>query len=332
MRDHVQLAALGRDLISDLVHARLVGGRVLRGRSLLMSAATIDPDQLSVDEAVALAVSHLHGVDDWALATANRMGGEIGRFGVFLRHHGVEALRAVSTTDVDAFVRGGTSARGGWREPSINTMHLRLSAVRLVYRCLRALQVRMVDPTLEVRLPSRTAGRRTRPLTDEEELICRLTSEHTLTETRRPVAWALGQATATTTEQAAVVVSDVDLDGRRVWLHGCNKRTPRWGELTDWGLEVVARAVRRSANTEAGLVYGARRSAESGTASACRAMSQVLGDAGYATQSDIRPGSLAAWAGRRIFDQDHRIETVAHRLGLRSLDAAADTIAWDWSE
>lgn len=330
--DRVDLHSLGQQLISDLSHRRSIGARVLRGRSLLTTAAAIDVAGLSVGEAVALAVSHLHGVDDWALTTANRMGGEIGRFGVFLEHHGVDLLSAASVGHVDAFVRGGTSARGGWREPSINTMHLRLSAVRLVYRCLRALHVRMLDPTLEVRLPARTSGRRTRALTDEEELICRLTSEHTLTETRRPLAWALGQATATTTEQAAIVVSDVDLDGRRVWLHGSSKRTPRWGELTDWGLAVVSRAVRTSASVDSGLVYGARWSTESGTASVCRAMSQVLGDAGYAMQSDVRPGSLTAWAGRRLFEQDPRIEVVALRLGLRSLDTAADTIGLDWSQ
>jgi integrase/recombinase XerC len=153
---------------------------------------------------------------------------------------------------------------------------------------------------------------------------------HTLTESRRPVAWALGQATATSGEQAGVRVKDIDLDLGRVWLAASARRTGRWGELTEWGIETIARSIRHNADPEGGLVYAALRSPASGQASVCRAVHEILGDAGYRADPTVRPGSLPAWAGRKLFEQTGQIELVARRMGLRSLDASALAIGWDW--
>lgn len=320
---------IGSATIRLLLDGRSVRSLVLSRRQLLDAIVTAEPDRVTVAEAVALAVAHLHNVGDWTDQTAQRMGREMARLAVLLEYMGVSVAADVTQDDIEEFVRGATSRDGAWREPAVATMHLRLSAARLFYRCLRSLHVCKVDPTLDVRLPPKS-GLKTRPLTNDEELICRLTSEHTLTETRRPAAWALGQATATTAEQAAIRVCDVDLAERRVWIHGSAKRTPRWGELTKWGISAIAKAIDRAAGPEAGLVYGAQTSAESGTASVCRAVSQVLGDAGYGGHPDVRPGSLAGWAGARIFEETGRIEMVASRMGLTTLDAAAEAIGWDW--
>ena len=53
--------------------------------------------------------------------------------------------------------------------------------------------------------------------------------------------------------------------------------------------------------------------------------------AGIGREPDVRPGSVVAWAGRRIFDETESIEEVARRLGIRSLDRAARFIGWGWA-
>ena len=51
---------------------------------------------------------------------------------------------------------------------------------------------------------------------------------------------------------------------------------------------------------------------------------------GLAGEPDVRPMSVAAWAGSRVFRERGRIDAVAHALGMRSLDRAAALIGWDW--
>jgi hypothetical protein len=45
----------------------------------------------------------------------------------------------------------------------------------------------------------------------------------------------------------------------------------------------------------------------------------------------VRPTSLTAWVGVGVMRTTRRIEAVAMALGVRSLDAAARIIGWDWT-
>ena len=60
-------------------------------------------------------------------------------------------------------------------------------------------------------------------------------------------------------------------------------------------------------------------------------MAERLMRAGIEREPDVRPGSVVAWAGRRIFEETGSIEEVARRLGIRSLDRAARLIGWGWA-
>jgi hypothetical protein len=51
--------------------------------------------------------------------------------------------------------------------------------------------------------------------------------------------------------------------------------------------------------------------------------------AGLTTDAAVRPASVAAWAGRRLFDEGVALEEVARRLGIRSLDRTASFIGLD---
>ena len=253
------------------------------------------------------------------------------RFLRYVEHgYGITALCEVTAEHVRAFVLAPSGGRKA-SAPSVATSHLRRSAVRLLFRVLRQASVVEHDPTLDLLLPARSSLS-ARPLTDDEVALGRSFSSRTLGETRQPAAWALAEATARTSELPEIRVRDVDLDSGRVRIAGSTKTDPRWGQLTEWGAETLARRIAMlGASPAAPLVYEGSGSGESRQASACTAISETLRRAGLAGEPDVRPVSVAAWAGARVFEQTGQIETVARALGMRSLDRAARLIAWDWT-
>ena len=237
-------------------------------------------------------------------------------------------LNEVSGSNVERFVHA-PGIDGA--PPSVATSHLRRSAVRLLFRVLRSAGEVLHDPTLDVALPPRSSLA-SRPLTDEEIVLGRSFAEHTLGETRQPTAWALAEASARTSELPLIVPEHLDLARRRVWIPGSTKTYARWGTLSDWGVATLERRLRALPDSAVAvpLVYSGHGSAESRQVSSCTAIADTLRRAGLADQPDVRPVSVAAWAGRRVLDETGRIEAAAAALGLRSLDAAARLVGWDW--
>jgi integrase/recombinase XerC len=190
------------------------------------------------------------------------------------------------------------------------------------------------DPTLDVRLPPRTSLR-ARPLCDDEIALGRSFSFQTLRDSRQPAAWALAEATVRTSELSQVTIGDLDLDVGMVQIAGSTKTQPRVGVLTQWGIAALARRVESfgpGAHAGTLVVYEGDGSSKSRQASCCVAISDTLRRAGLAREPDVRPVSIAAWAGRRVFDDTGRIEAAAQALGVRSLDRAARLIGWDWAD
>ena len=170
-----------------------------------------------------------------------RMLGLIDRFGAFVvRAFGVTLLAEVTPEQVAAFVR---SASASGELPSVATMRLRRSSVRLLFRTARDLGLVEGDPTLDLVLPSRT-DEAARPLTDLEVQRCRRAALEDLTSTRLAVPWALGEATARTAEIPHLCVRDLDFVRGRVWIHGSSNTEPRWGDLTPWGVAQLERHLR----------------------------------------------------------------------------------------
>jgi integrase len=238
---------------------------------------------------------------------------------------GAGSLADVTPGVVDGFVRALTVRERS--APSAATMHARRSAVRLLFRTGRQLGLCAADPTLDVVLPPRSCLR-ARPLTDDEVAVCRSASLHSLDATRLPAAWALAEATVRSGELAAIRVCDVDLDGGRVWIAGSARTEPRWGELSDWGFRQVRRRVDAVGDAPF-VIYRGEGTPESQQASSCQAIHETLRRAGLSGEPDLRPVSVAAWAGRAVFDRSQRIDDAARVLGIRSLDRAAATIGWD---
>jgi site-specific recombinase XerC len=260
----------------------------------------------------------------------------IARFLAFVeRGYGSVALADVSHEQVEAFVLAPVNTIDGLREPSVATAHLRRSGVRLLFRVLRTMGRVEGDPTLDLVLPARSSLP-ARPLSDDEIVVCRSFASRTVTETRQPAAWALAEATARTAEIACIRIRDLDLGARRVWIHRGAKTESRFGCLSPWGVQQLERRVRAlgeiGSDPDELLVYRASGSAASAQASTARAIRETMIRAGLGREPDVRPASVAAWAGRRILQDTGRIEAVARGLGVRSLDGAARIIGWDWTD
>lgn len=260
----------------------------------------------------------------------------IGRYVRRLEAGGLQRFGQETPTDAAAFVRART--RHG-QPAELATMHARRTALRMLYRTLRARGWHDGDPTLDLMLPPRGA-RTARPLTVDEVALCRLSSRlgAGARSMRLAVCWALGETTAVSSEIAALRLRDVDNPQRptAVQLPGTRRHDPRTGALSPWGQAVLARhtgvLLDAGARTSTLLAYtgAAAPGGHVSQASVCNALGAVLDQAGLSAEADVRPASLRHWAGRELFDAGSPIQEVARRLGARSLDAAAEDIALAW--
>ena len=266
--------------------------------------------------------------------SVQRMAELMARFTIYVdRGHGLCSVSEIAEKHVEGFVVAPSGVGSQLRRPSVATMHLRRSALRLYFRTVRQLGLCSGDPTLDLVLPARSSLH-LRPLTDDEVALCRSFSVSSLTETRRPAAWALAEATARTSEIPHIRIRDIDVDEDRVWLWGSTKTEPRWGRLTEWGCKQLARRVERvkDRGPDALLAYDGALDDKVAQISSCIAIADILRLAGLSQELDVRPHSVVAWAGRRMLSETGHIEAVAKALGARSLDRAASLIDWEWRE
>lgn len=297
---------------------------------MLEEVSSLAPD-VTLSEARQFAVSQVHTTGDLTGLSAERMLTLWARFERFALHgHGVSTVGGVTEELVRHFVESWTT-KG--QKPSIATQHLRRASIRLLFRVLRQFGLANSDPTLDLRLPARSDVP-FRPLTDDEVELARWASLSTLTMTRRPAVWALAEAGASTAEIPHVTVANVHAQERRVWISGGPKTDPRWSALTEWGAVLLARRLRALSpgSAQVPVTYDAVGSACSARTSASEALRLVLRHAGLLHEPGVRVRSVTAWTGRRILTETGDIAEVARRLGLRSLDLAAELVGWDWRD
>lgn len=260
-------------------------------------------------------------------AQARRLQHHVDAFVEMLAQLSVPAVAAISPSVCETFLR---SPAPSGSQPSARLTGQRRTALRFVFRLARAERLLALDPTVDLALPARSPNP-PRPLTDAEVAACRSASFWDLGDTRRAAAWALAEATARSSELACLRVRDIDLENRRAWIHGGKATTDRWGLLTDWGCTQIARRLEHlGEEPDRGLVYQGRSPAGAGQVASCTAVVDVLQRAGLTRLPRVRPGSVAAWAGKQILAETRRIDIVAQRLGLTSLDRVARLIEWDW--
>jgi integrase len=245
-------------------------------------------------------------------------------FANYLAASGIESSADISEADASAFVRSLTRSK---TEPSLATMHLRRTALRILFREAKSLGVLSFDPTTSILLPPRSY-RDLRPLTDREIERCRSFAEHTDGETRYAIAWALAEATARVAELGAIRAADLDLENGRVWIGGSTDTDARWSELTDWGAGQFRHVLmsRWQPPPDRSLVMPGRTS----RASVYELVASTLRQAGLANSPGVRPNSIPAWRGLKKLADGASIDEVAVLLGMRNLDRAATFIGFDW--
>lgn len=295
------------------------------------------PDVSSMEQLARAVRARWTEEGEFTPATLEKCGEAIERFARRLHHQGVSDPAQITVAHCRGFIEAAT-VKG--RPPELTTRHSRRSALRMFFRTLRELGHPVGDPTVDIRLPSRS-DRAARPLTDLEVTLGRATSrlgEAGGRSLHRAVCWALAETTAVTSEISAIRAGDVDDPHAPRWvrLPGTRRHDPRLGELSDWGSVIVARQLellnQRHGTPATLLTYrGQGVPGHPGAQSAvCNAIGNVLALAGLADEPDVRPASLRAWAGRRLYDAGMPVEQVAKRMGGRSLDVVAADIALDW--
>lgn len=269
----------------------------------------------------------LHALEGPTGRTTRRADEIAARFGLFLqRAFDINYIVDVKSEHVSAFVH----AKGSTGEMATATKHVKRSVLRLLFRVARQEFGFEGDPTIDLILPARTMLS-ARPLTDDEVMLGRSYSLRTTKETRQPAAWALCEATAITAELGYITTDDLDLDcenGPRVWLHGSRNREERWGFLDDWGATQLERRAKQVGDGY--LTYASKGSEESRHVSCCNAIRDTLIRAGLDSERDVKPPSVAAWAGVNALEETGSIDGAALRLGIRSLDTAARFINFNW--
>jgi integrase/recombinase XerC len=241
---------------------------------------------------------------------------------------GVEEFNLITADHARAFV---ASAKADGTRPAVAWMHVRRGAVRLLFKEARRMGLTTIDPTLDIALAPRSVLS-TRPLTDDEVELCRAYAIDSLSDLRRPICWALAEATGRTAEIHRVRLGDIDMDGRRVYLHGDPRAVPRWAPLTEWGAAQVGRGVRaagRRPDRERRLVP-LSDGATAPRASVSTAVIRTLKAAGLHDEPDVRPRSVVAWAGAHVMAGGARIEDAALLMGCRTLDQTAAMVGFDW--
>ena len=269
-------------------------------------------------------VSHLTDLGVMAPISLIRVIDLIRGFANYLVASGVESSGDITEAHASAFVRSLTRSK---TEPSLATMHLRRTALRILFREARALGVLSIDPTTNIPLPPRSY-RVLRPLTDGETERCRSFAEHMKGETRYATAWALAEATARVAELGAIRTRHLDLEDGQVWIGGSANTNARWSTLTDWGVNQLQRVVMSKFKPppDQSLLMPGKTS----PASVHELVASTLRRAGLADAPGVRPNSIAAWRGVTALVNGASIDEVAALLGMRSLDRAATFIGFDW--
>jgi hypothetical protein len=194
----------------------------------------------------------------------------------------------------------------------VSTRHWRRTALRLLFRAARDAGLVAGDPTLDLDLPPRSSLG-TRPLIDDEVALCRSVAQWSLAGSRRAAVWALAEATCRSSELPNISADDIDLDSGRVWISGGKATEPREGDLTDWGLQHVRARILELDEPTQPLVYSGRSPSGAGQVAGASALVDVLIRAGLHQEPDVRAGSVAAWAGRRVLEETGRIDLAARR-------------------
>lgn len=229
------------------------------------------------------------------------------------------------------------------------TRKMRLAAARAFFITAQCLGLHDENPAqaVEAHVPT---PRHVRPLSDGQIRQLKRVAPYkvhqlngrTVPESKTPAALALTLLGASNGENSQVRVRDVDLGNRRVWLHdGGYRSRNRWVPIDDpWCLEAISTRISIIRQTTPAehvpdrfLSYDSAKG--SGTknqrsAATSDLLTDLMRRAGVYTPGLTRVESIREYVASVVFARTGRVEAVAARLGMSSLDAAAHLVDYDW--
>ncbi|RPF41120.1 integrase/recombinase XerC [Streptomyces sp. Ag109_G2-6] len=274
--------------------------------------------------------------DEMSEQTFDKFGLLLRRFRRYVTVRGALLVSDVRPDITEDFINAkGRNRHGHVSESAVATRLIRRSVVRTAFRTMRELGLSDQDPTRDIVLPART-HEGVRALSEDEAVLLRHHAAYAVRPTRHAAAAALALAGGHSGEIGHIVVADLDLPHRRVWMHGARKYDPRWCRLDAWGRHVLAERARHVITqhpdkASARLAVSCRPANDAALQSrVCVALRDLLRKVGLDGEAEVTPASVTARAAVEAFEATGRIEESARRLGVRSLDRAAAVVGYDW--
>lgn len=265
--------------------------------------------------------------------SANKVIAQMRRLERHLLFADVEWLTEITSEHLSAFIASATTRHGEIRDPADDTIkNRRWACRRFIAACAQlGWDVHVAVPTV-VSATGRVLDW-ARPLTDEEMHRCENHAQLFYSGDLVIVAIALAEAGADTGEIAQVRVQDVDLEHGTVTLGTKTHRSARVNALTPWGLEVLDRRIAEVwHDADHPVAVNTATPGSSSTAAISGRLRTGLDRAGLTRDPHVRPGSIRAWSGARVFAETGRIENVARWLGYTRLDNASRVIGYHWQD
>lgn len=302
--------------------------------------------------AISLTDASLRVVADWgrqvaedrvaehvAYSYASLLKSLIGYLGVL----GIHELYDVTPTLVLEWMHSPT-AKG--EDPANSTRLSRRTVARQFFATAQKLGLYDENPAASV-VEHRRINRHVHAFTENEIQQLKRVAEYRLGEAKSPTMLALMLLGATSREVAYIRVGDVDLKRDRVWLHGgADKNRPRWVPIDDtWAretlvhrIDAIARSRPETSRDDLATVLLAYRpktsdsNAGKRSASIATTMDKLLRLARVYVAGETRLESIREYVALRVYGETGRLESVAVRLGLSSLDTIAHIVGVDWAQ
>lgn len=277
-------------------------------------------------------------------ATIVTWGKVLATFKMFLTAQGVGQVREITQDHLLSFQQALTFQ--GNQQPTESMQGLRRSVVRGMFITLACLGITDMDLTGAMeRFPK--PDRVVRPLTlDELEMVksaAEADSRGVKGSTKTAAAVALAILGGHSKEIPQVKVRDIDLLNGLVWVPGQDDRIrARWLPIDDtWCLEVLLGRVAHLRQQHADgaehitVAYSLGRTRggkfqKNPAAATTNLIDKTLKKAGVKDSQYVRVASISEALAFRVWNETHRLEAVAVRLGMWSLDRVAEILQHDW--
>ena len=260
------------------------------------------------------------------------------------------SIQQVTDVDGDLLLEWmyAVSARSG-EPPTTNMVVQRRAVARTIYGTFALLGITDLDITStlgRIRRPNRAVDalsgsdiERLKEFADSGRHVGQSPSG----SGKAPSAVALALIGVQTPEIPEICVKDIHLLDQRVWVHGGSDRyQERWIPIDDsWAFESLAARVSFLVNKHGVGASDMKVAYESGTkrggtgernasASVCNTIDKVMRTAGLKKNKKVRVASITEHVAMRVWGATGRVEAVAARLGMSSLDRAAHLVGYDW--